>query len=222
MADLKKELTGNCRSTVLSASGFTGEALIEVLGKMGQLYSEISDELARFIQNQKIFFVGTATADSRINVSPKGMDSLEIIDRSRVAWLNLTGSANETAAHIQETPRMTIMFASFEGKPMILRLYGTAKAVHRNDPEWDELFSLFKPIPGARQIFDLAVDLVQTSCGMAVPLFDYVEDREALLRWAEKKGEEGLVAYWRQKNQVSLDGRPTNILTKNIQGESRS
>lgn len=189
---------------------------------MGQLYSEISDELAHFIRNQKIFFVGTATADSRINVSPKGMDSLEIIDRNRVAWLNLTGSANETSAHIQENPRMTIMFAAFEGKPMILRLYGTAKAVHRNDPEWDELFSLFRPIPGARQIFDLVVDLVQTSCGMAVPCFDYVEDRKALLKWAEKKGEEGLVEYWRQKNQVSLDGRPTNILKKNTSGESRS
>ncbi len=105
---------------------------------------------------------------------------------------------------------------------MILRLYGAAKAVHRNDPEWDELFSLFRPIPGARQIFDLVVDLVQTSCGMAVPCFDYVEDRKALLKWAEKKGEEGLVEYWRQKNQVSLDGRPTNILKKNTSGESRS
>ncbi len=185
---------------------------------MGQLYSEISGELKFFIQNQKIFFVGTATTGSRINISPKGMDSLKIIDRNRVVWLNLTGSANETSAHIQEDPRMTIMFAAFEGKPMILRLYGTAKVVHRNDPEWDELISLFKPMPGARQIFDLAVDLVQTSCGMGVPFFDYVEDRKALLNWAEKKGEDGLVEYWRQKNQTSLDGKSTNIMRKNTRG----
>ncbi|WP_457670973.1 pyridoxamine 5'-phosphate oxidase family protein [Thiolapillus sp.] len=182
---------------------------------MGQLYSDISEELKRFVYEQKIFFVGTATADSRINISPKGMDSLRIVDGNRVVWLNLTGSANETSAHVQEDSRMTIMFAAFEGKPLILRLYGTAKAVHRNDPEWSELLSLFKPVPGARQIFDFAVDLVQTSCGMAVPFFDYVEDREALRNWAEKKGEEGLVEYWRRKNQVSLDGKPTNIIEKN-------
>ncbi len=127
---------------------------------MGQRYSEISDKLRLFIEAQKIYFVGTATADSRVNVSPKGMDSLKVLGGNRVVWLNVTGSGNETAAHIQEHPRMTIMFAAFEGKPMILRLYGSAKVIHRNDSGWDELFPLFNPVPGARQIFDVAVDLV--------------------------------------------------------------
>jgi len=108
------------------------------------------------------------------------------------------------------------MFAAFEGKPVILRLYGSARIIHINDPDWDELFPLFKPVPGARQIFDVAVDLVQTSCGMAVPCFDYVEERELLNQWAEKKGEEGIREYWREKNQTSLDGKPINIGTKNI------
>ena len=182
---------------------------------MGQRYSEISEKLKHFIEDQKIYFVGTAAADGRVNISPKGMDSLRVLGDNRIVWLNVTGSGNETAAHVQENPRMTIMFSAFEGSPMILRLYGNAKAVHRNDPEWEALFSLFKPIPGARQIFDLTVDLVQASCGMAVPLFDYMQERDQLVNWAIKKGEDGLMEYWKEKNQTSLDGKPTNIMEKN-------
>lgn len=182
---------------------------------MGQQYTEISDKLKQFIEDQKIFFVGTATSDSRVNISPKGMDSLKVIHHNRVVWLNVTGSGNETSAHIQENNRMTIMFTAFEGKPMVLRLYGVATVIHHNDPAWHELFSLFPPIPGARQLFDLTVDLVQTSCGMAVPLFDYIEERELLKDWAVKKGDEGLKEYWQQKNQKSLDGKPTYIMSKN-------
>ena len=182
---------------------------------MGQRYSELSEKLKQFIENQKIFFVGTAMAEGRVNISPKGMDSLRVMANNRVVWLNVTGSGNETAAHVQENPRMTIMFAAFEGSPTILRLYGNAKLIHKHDPEWEGLFSLFSPLPGARQIFDLSVDLVQTSCGMAVPFFDYVGEREQLIDWATKKGEEGIKEYWKEKNQVSLDGRPTNIMNKN-------
>ncbi|HEX5637448.1 MAG TPA: pyridoxamine 5'-phosphate oxidase family protein [Gammaproteobacteria bacterium] len=183
---------------------------------MAQRYLEISDKLKQFIQQQKIFFVATATADSRINISPKGMDTLRILGNNRIVWLNVTGSGNETAAHIQESPRMTIMFTAFEGDPMILRLYGSARAVHKNDPEWNELFSLFKPLPGSRQIFDFNVELVQTSCGMAVPFFDYTGEREQLTNWAINKGEEGIKDYWQKKNQSSLDEKPTYIVRKNL------
>jgi len=182
---------------------------------MGQQYSEISNKLQGFIEQQKLFFVGTATVDSRVNVSPKGMDSLRVLGKNRVVWLNVTGSANETSAHVQESPRMTIMFAAFEGKPMILRLFGQAKVVHRNDAQWQELYALFGPMAGARQIFDLHVDLVQTSCGMSVPFFDYIEEREQLSKWATKKGDEGIRDYWQENNQISLDGKPTHIMNKN-------
>jgi len=178
---------------------------------MGQRYSEISDKLKQFIEKQKIFFVGTATADSRVNISPKGMDSLRVLSKNRVVWLNVTGSGNETAAHIQENSRMTVMFTAFEGKPMILRLYGKAKVIHKYDPEWGDLLSLFENTPGSRQIFDLEVDLVQTSCGMAVPLLDFVDERDQLTNWADKVGEKGVAAYWLKNNQVSLDGKSTNI-----------
>ena len=182
---------------------------------MAQQYPEISDKLRQFIQAQKLFFVATATADSRINLSPKGMDSLRVIDSKRVLWLNLTGSGNETAAHVQQDPRMTLMFTAFEGPPMILRLYGSARSIHRKDPEWDELIGLFAPLPGARQIFDLTVELVQTSCGFGVPLYDYAGEREQLNNWADKKGEAGIEAYWAQNNRTSLDGLATHIVEKN-------
>ena len=178
---------------------------------MAKLYKHISPKLQQFIENQKIFFVATATADSRINLSPKGMDSLRVLDPNRIAWLNVTGSGNETAAHVQENPRMTLMFTAFEDNPLILRLYGTARAVHKDDAEWQLLFPLFRPLPGARQIFDLTVDLVQTSCGMAVPLYDYAGEREQLNAWAEKKGEEGIEGYWKDTNHTSLDGKPTRF-----------
>ena len=178
---------------------------------MADRSSELSDKLMDFVRAQKIFFVATAAADGRVNVSPKGMDSLRVLDKNRVAWLNVTGSGNETAAHVQELPRMTLMFCAFEGAPLILRLYGEARAVHPSDPEWSRLYPLFTPLPGARQIFDLSLDLVQTSCGMGVPFFEYAGEREQLLRWAEKKGADGLEKYWREKNSVSLDGRPIDF-----------
>ena len=182
---------------------------------MGQQFQAISDKLRAFIEAQHIFFVGTAAPDGRVNVSPKGMDSLRVLDKNRVIWLNVTGSGNETATHIQELPRMTLMFAAFQGDPMILRLYGTASCIHRHEAGWDALAMFLPDIPGARQIFDLNVELVQTSCGMAVPFLDYAGERDQLNQWAEKKGEAGIRQYWQDKNQTSIDGKPTHILDRN-------
>jgi len=182
---------------------------------MGQRTSELSEKQMEFISEQKMFFVGTATADSRINVSPKGMDSFRVLNANRVIWLNVTGSGNETSAHIQEDGRMTVMFCAFTGKPVILRLYGQARVIDPYDAEWDSLFAHFPSIPGARQVFDMRVELVQTSCGMGVPFYDYVEEREQLTTWASKQGEEGVHNYWREKNLISLDGKPTHILEEN-------
>ena len=180
------------------------------------MFNALSDRLIEFIRQQHLFFVGTATKDSRVNISPKGMDSLRVMNANRILWLNVTGSGNETATHIEQNPRMTVMFAAFTGKPMILRLYGTATAVHHNDPEWQTLYPLFDPLPGARQIFILDIDLVQTSCGMAVPLYEYAGDREQLNNWAEKKGQAGIEEYWREKNVLTIDGVATGIIEKNL------
>jgi hypothetical protein len=183
---------------------------------MGKQTDALSEPLLAFIAAQKVFFVGTATADSRVNVSPKGMDSLRVLSNNRVIWLNLTGSGNETSAHVQHDPRMTLMFCAFEGAPLILRLYGAARVIHQKDPEWQGLFSHFKPLPGARQIFDLAIDLVQTSCGMGVPYLSTARERLMLAEWAIKKGDAGLRQYWEDKNQLSIDNIPTHIIEKNI------
>lgn len=182
---------------------------------MGQQYSHISAKNMQFINEQKIYFVGTATEDSRVNISPKGMESFKVLGENRVIWLNVTGSGNETSAHIQKNNRMTIMFLAFDGSPNILRLYGKAKVIHKNDKEWAELSSHFTLLPGARQIFDLSVDLVQNSCGMSVPFYSYTEDREQLKNWSIKQGIDGIKRYWEKKNQKSLDGLETNIIEKN-------
>jgi len=128
----------------------------------------------------------------------------------------MTGSGNETSAHVQELPRMTIMFSAFEGKPMIMRLYGVAQVMHHNDQEWDDYYAKFPSNIGARQIFILSIDMVQTSCGMAVPFFDYVKEREQLNTSMARKGSEGVKQYWRDKNQISLDGISTHIVKKNL------
>lgn len=180
---------------------------------MAKPHPEITPALAEFIAAQPMFFVATAPKAGKINLSPKGLDGcFRVVDPHRVVWLNLTGSGNETAAHLRHDPRMTIMFCAFAGAPMILRLYGRARAVHRRDAAWAELDPLFPALPGKRQIIDMAVEEVITSCGFAVPLMEYVEQRPTLPDWAERKGEDGIRQYWRERNAVSFDGVPTGIL----------
>ncbi len=183
---------------------------------MAKQYTALTDKLSAFIAGQKIFFVGTAAEKGRVNISPKGMDSFRVMNENRVVWLNVTGSGNETSAHTQIVNRITIMFCSFAGSPMILRLYGKVREITAADKEWGDLYSLFAPTPGARQIFDVDIDLVQTSCGTGVPLFDYSDDRDLLNNWAIKKGGDGIKKYWEESNQLSIDGFQTNILKKNI------
>ena len=164
-----------------------------------------------FIREQPIFFVATAAPEGHVNVSPKGRDSLRVLGRNRLIWRNLTGSGNETAAHLLQANRMTVMWCSFTTRPLILRAYGTATVTHHDEPGWDGLDALFPPDPGARQVFDMAVDLVQTSCGYAVPFMDFRAERDTLAQWAEKKGEDGVAAYWQEKNRESIDGFPTGM-----------
>lgn len=178
---------------------------------MAKFYESLTPEQTEFIENQKIFFTGTAAQDGRVNVSPKGMDSFRILSPNQVAWLNLTGSGNETAAHLKEVNRITIMFCAFEGKPLILRLYGTAQTIHQQDPDWDRLYTLFPKSEGARNIFLVDLQSVQTSCGFAVPYMDFKEERPILKDWAERKGKEGIQEYWKEKNLVSIDGLPTGL-----------
>ena len=158
-----------------------------------------------------MFFVGTAGAEGSVNVSPKGMDSFRVASSSEVIWLNLTGSGNESAAHVLENGRMTIMFCSFDKYPLIMRLYGSASAVHPGDEGWSRLVDQFPEYPGARQIFRVQLDLVQTSCGYAVPFYEHVGERPTLVNWADKRGTDGIEQYWREKNTRSLDDKDTGI-----------
>ena len=178
---------------------------------MAKFYSELTADLRNFIAEQKIFFTATAPNTGRINLSPKGRDTFRCLDHKTVAYLDLTGSGNETSAHLQENGRLTIMFCSFSEKPLILRLYGYGKVIKPTDPEWEKFHSQFEPIPGERHIIVLNIESVQTSCGYGVPIYELKEERETLVDWATKKGENGIADYWRQKNQKSIDGLPTHI-----------
>lgn len=179
---------------------------------MADFFDALNDKLTEFIRAQKVFFVGTAAADSRINVSPKGLDSLRVLGPTRIVWLNLTGSGNETAAHVLDNGRMTLMFCAFDGSPLILRVYGRARAVHPRDAEWAELAAQFDDLPGARQFFDMTVESAQTSCGWGVPLYEYQSQRETLVRFSRQFGQEKFEEHWRTKNAESIDGLPTGIV----------
>lgn len=179
---------------------------------MAERFSALEERHIQFIREQHLFFVGTAGREGHVNVSPKGMDTFRVTAPDEVVWLNLTGSGNETAAHVLENGRMTVMFCSFGRQPLIMRLYGQAGVVHPRDDDWSRLVGLFPGQPGARQVFRLSLELVQTSCGYGVPRYELQAERPTLTKWTEQKGAAGVRQYWLEKNVESLDGRPTGIL----------
>ncbi|MEZ5655432.1 MAG: pyridoxamine 5'-phosphate oxidase family protein [Sphingobium sp.] len=178
---------------------------------MAEFFSQLSDEHKTALESAPVFFVATAPQDGRINLSPKGMDSLRVLSPMQVAYLDLTGSGNETSAHLRENDRITLMICSFTRNALILRIYGRARNVQPDDTEWESLIGHFPAIAGTRQIFVIDVESVQTSCGYAVPQMELVAERQTLVKWAEGKGDEGLATYRSQKNMVSIDGRPTGL-----------
>lgn len=184
---------------------------------MAKQFDSIDDRLRTFILKQHIFFVASAASSSRVNVSPKGLDCLRVLDPNRVAYLDLTGSGSETAAHLGADGRLTIMFCAFNGPPMILRLYGRARSIFRDEAEYDALLIKHfdgKEPRGARQIVVQDIDLVQTSCGFGVPLMEFVADREVLDKWTDAKSDEEIIAYRALKNRISIDGLSTGLREK--------
>jgi hypothetical protein len=175
---------------------------------MGKVYERIDDRLAEFLGRQHVFFVGTAPSDpdGHLNVSPKGLDTFRILGPHTVAYLDLTGSGIETVAHLRDNGRITLMFCAFEGRPLIVRLYGQGRAVEPGDPEWDDLSTRFPDYPGARTVVVVDVERVADSCGYAVPLYEYQGERSQLIAYAETKGPEALNEYRAAKNRRSIDG----------------
>jgi len=180
---------------------------------MGKQFTRIEPEHRTFIEGQKIFFVASAPPKGRINVSPKGLSSFRVLGDNDVAYLDVTGSGSETRAHLMasDDKRLTIMFCAFDGAPMILRLYGQGRSLMRGTPDYADLAPRFEDVAGARQIIRLSIDLVQTSCGMGVPLFDYKQERGSLVRYWTRQGLDNLRKYWGLKNMKSIDGLPTGF-----------
>lgn len=180
---------------------------------MGIQTDKLNPSFTKFIERQTLFFVATAAAEGRVNLSPKALDALRVISPTEIVWLSLTGSGNETAAHVRQNPRMTLMFCAFDGDPLTLRTYGTAEVFHPRDPAWDDLYALFPDYAGARNIYRLKIDLVTTSCGTSIPEMKVVRHRAEtdLEPWYAEMGAEAVTAFWKKKNVVSLDGTPTGI-----------
>ena len=185
---------------------------------MGKVYDQIGDDLRKFIEKQPMFFVGTAplSAEGHVNLSPKGLDSFRILSPHRVAYLDMTGSGNETSSHINENGRITFMFCAFTGSPMIVRLYGTGRTVLPETSDWESLVAHFETYYGYRQIIVVDITRVASSCGYGVPRMELVEQRDTMLKWAKSKGDDGLVAYRQLKNQCSIDGLPAPLAPNEI------
>jgi Pyridoxamine 5'-phosphate oxidase len=189
-------------------------SLLQSWGNAMPTGAKLNRTFQAFIERQQLYFVATADRSGRVNVSPKGMDTLRVLADDRIVWLNLSGSGNETAAHVRATGRMTLMFCAFEGDAMILRVYGEATVLHPRDAEWEKMIARFPEIAGSRQIFDLRIDLVQTSCGTGVPIMAFQKSRaeDEMVPFYDAMGRQGVQDYWRRKNLVTIDGQPTGIL----------
>ena len=136
---------------------------------MADFFDSVNESHSKFIAKQPVFFVATAAEGSRINLSPKGMDSFRVLSPSQIGYLDVGGSGNETHAHLAADGRITIMFCAFDRSALILRIYGKGRAVLPQDAEWEDYASAFKILPWTRQIFVIDVGAVQTSCGWGVP-----------------------------------------------------
>ena len=170
-----------------------------------------------FIAKQAMFFTATAASEGRINLSPKGYDAFRIITDDRVAYLDLGGSGNETHAHLTADGRITIMFCAFDRTALILRIYGRGRAVLPQDAEWDALASNFTLLPGTRQIFDIAVESVQTSCGWGVPVMALERERPTLVKYHAQSDPEKWAAKMATRTR-SIDGLPTRPTDRFIAG----
>lgn len=177
---------------------------------MAKIFPEITDELRAWITRQKIFFVATAplSAQGHVNCSPKGADTFRVLDARTVIYLDLTGSGAETIAHLRENKRIVVMFCAFEGEPRVLRFHGRGECVRKKDAEFPSLARHFRDNLAVRSIIKINVERVSTSCGYAVPLYDFRQQRETLETWAKRKGPLGLDIFRRDHNTVSIDGLP--------------
>lgn len=186
---------------------------------MGKVHEQIDEKLAEWIRKQRMFFVATAPRNDEglINCSPKGLDTFRILDAQTVAYLDLTGSGVETIAHLKENGRIVVMFCAFEGPPNIVRLHGTGEVLEPTHPDFATLLPLFPEIPGTRALIRVQVARVSDSCGYAVPRYSFKEDRDALIKYAEHKGPDGMDTYRARNNRQSLDGLPGLAITEGVQ-----
>jgi len=178
---------------------------------MAHFFDELNEEMKTFINKQHMFFVATAPKEGKINLSPKGFESLKILNNNKILWLNYFGSGNETAAHLLEDDRMTLMFCAYDGDPLIIRVYATVTVIQEKDDNWEQYCKEFEQLKGARQIFELQIQSVNSSCGWGVPLYEYKGQRDKLTSYYENSTKEEHLKYMKKNNQLSFDGKETKL-----------
>lgn len=178
-----------------------------------KVFPEIAGRIADFIRAQQMFFVATSPldGDGMVNLSPKGLETFEILDPLTVAYLDFVGSGVETISHLRENGRIVFMFCAFDGPPKIVRLHGRGDVVEPGDPEWDALRARFPEYAGGRAIIRAQIHRIADSCGYGVPLYEFVSQREQMTQWSERKGPDGLTKYKAENNAESLDGLPSGL-----------
>jgi hypothetical protein len=189
---------------------------------MARAYPALNDDLRSFVERQHVFFVATAplAADGHVNVSPKGGDTLRILDDRTVCYLDISGSGIETVAHLQENGRITIMCCAFEGNPDVVRLYGRGQAVLPDDHRFADLRSRFGDFSGVRSIVLVELDRVSSTCGFGVPLMAFVADRDRLEKAHAARGEEAMPAYWASRTRpasTACPASPEESLDRNLE-----
>lgn len=177
---------------------------------MGKEYQEIDARMRAWIARQKLFFVATAPLASNglINCSPKGLDSFRVLGPRQVAYADIGGSGIETVAHLKENGRIVIMMCAFDGPPKIFRFYGAGRVVESHQADFAGLAADFEDLPAIRNIVVVDVDCIRDSCGYGVPLYEFVDDRDSLPNWVNKKSDQELTDYRIDRNATSLDGLP--------------
>jgi hypothetical protein len=179
---------------------------------MADFFDALNEKHIRFIEAQPMFFTASACATGRINLSPKGMDgSFKIFSEKLCGYVDITGSGNETAAHIKNDGRITVMFNSYTRNALILRIYGQGRVLRPQHPDYDKYIGHFPEYKGTRQIILIDIESIQTSCGYGVPTMEVIEQKDTLTKWTGSKGEEGIIEYQQTKNVKSIDGFETGL-----------
>ena len=178
---------------------------------MGKVYDGINEQIQAWIAEQEMFFIATAplSGDGSVNLSPKGLDTLRVLDDHTLVFLDTGGSGIETISHVRENGRIVVMMCALRDPPVTYRFHGRGTVILPGDEGFDTLAALFDRSQfGVRAIICIDVTRVSDSCGYGVPLYDFRGQRDLLAEDIQSTGREKFVAQFAEMWTTSIDGLP--------------